>query len=66
MPILSGDVLNVPPGTETVTSRNLIQLPDGTLLLGVGAGTDIDYLWRSQDEGGDMGQDAASAGACGL
>jgi hypothetical protein len=50
-PILSGDVLNVPPGTETVTSRNLIQLPDGTLLLGVGAGTNIDYLWRSQDEG---------------
>ena len=51
MPILSEDVLNVPPGTETVTSRNLIQLPDGTLLLGVGAGTNVDYLWRSQDEG---------------
>jgi hypothetical protein len=50
-PILSGEVLNVPPGTETVTSRNLIQLPDGTLLLGVGAGTNVDYLWRSQDEG---------------
>jgi hypothetical protein len=51
MPILSENVLNVPPGTETVTSRNLIQLADGTLLLGVGAGTNIDYLWRSQDEG---------------
>ena len=51
MPILSGDVLNVPPGTETVTSRNLIKLPNGTLLLGVGAGTSADYLWRSQDEG---------------
>ena len=51
MPILSGDVPNQPPGTETVTSRNLIQLPDGTLLLGVGAGTSVDYLWRSQDEG---------------
>ena len=51
MPILSGDVSNALPGTETVTSRNLIQLPDGTLLLGVGAGTDADYLWRSQDEG---------------
>jgi hypothetical protein len=51
MPILSGDVPNVPARTETRTSRNLIELPDGTLLLGVGAGTDIDYLWRSQDEG---------------
>jgi hypothetical protein len=50
-PILSGDVFNVPPGTETVTSRNLIQLRDGTLLLGVGAGTNINYLWRSRDEG---------------
>jgi hypothetical protein len=51
MPILSGDVLNVPPRTETRSSRNLIQLSDGTLLLGVGAGTNIDYLWRSHDEG---------------
>jgi hypothetical protein len=51
MPILSQDFLNVPPGTETVTSRNLIQLADGALLLGVGAGTNINYLWRSQDEG---------------
>jgi hypothetical protein len=50
-PILPQDVPNVPSGTETVTSRNLIQLADGTLLLGVGAGTNIDYLWRSQDEG---------------
>jgi hypothetical protein len=51
MPILSQDVLNVAAGTETVTSRNLIQLADGTLVLGVGAGTNVDYLWRSQDEG---------------
>jgi hypothetical protein len=51
MAILSQDVPNVPPRTETVTSRNLIQLSDGTLLLGVGAGTSADYLWRSQDEG---------------
>ena len=51
MPIRSQDVLNVPSGTETRVSRNLIQLPDGKLLLGVGAGTNIDYLWRSQDEG---------------
>lgn len=50
-PILSGDVPNVPPATVTVTSRNVVQLPDGTLLLGVGAGTDVDYLWRSRDEG---------------
>jgi hypothetical protein len=51
MPILSQDVANQPPGTVTVTSRNLIQLSDGMLLLGVGAGADIDYIWRSQDEG---------------
>jgi hypothetical protein len=51
MPILSQDVANQPPGTVTITSRNLIQLPDGMVLLGVGAGTNIDYIWRSQDEG---------------
>jgi hypothetical protein len=52
MPILSADVPSAPAGnTVTVTSRNLIQLPDGTLLLGVGAGTDIDELWRSRNEG---------------
>src|SRR3984885_3976780 len=51
MPILSQNVANLPAGTGTITSRNLIQLPDGTLLLGVGAGTNIDYIWRSQDEG---------------
>jgi hypothetical protein len=51
LPILSQDLPSLPSGTETVTSRNLIQLPDGTLLLGVGAGTDTDYIWRSQDEG---------------
>jgi hypothetical protein len=51
MPILSQDVANQRRGTVTVTSRNLIQLPNGTLLLGVGAGANIDYIWRSQDEG---------------
>ena len=53
MPILSEYLPDLPPGTRTTTrtSRNLIELPDGTLLLGVGAGTNLDYLWRSQDEG---------------
>ena len=51
MPILSEDVANAAPRTETVTSRNLVELPDGTLLLGVGAGTNLDYMWRSQDDG---------------
>jgi hypothetical protein len=53
MPILAGDVPNLPPGTRAITrtSRNLIELSDGTLLLGVGAGTNIDELWRSQNEG---------------
>jgi hypothetical protein len=53
MPILDEDVPNLPPGTRvtTRTSRNLIELYDGTLLLGVGAGTNIDDMWRSQDQG---------------
>jgi hypothetical protein len=53
MPILAGDVPNLPAGTRAITrtSRNLIELSDGTLLLGVGAGTNIDELWRSQNEG---------------
>ncbi len=53
LPILTEDVPNLPPGTRTTTrsSRNLIELADGALLLGVGAGANIDYLWRSQDEG---------------
>ena len=52
MPILSGDVPGVSAAkTETRTSRNLIQLPDGELLLGVGAGKNIDELWRSYNEG---------------
>jgi hypothetical protein len=53
MPILAEDVPTLPPGTPgaTRTSRNLIELSDGTLLLGVGAGTDIDELWRSHNEG---------------
>jgi hypothetical protein len=51
MPILSTDVLTAPAGKATRTSRTLIKLPDGTLLLGVGAATNIDYMWRSQDEG---------------
>jgi hypothetical protein len=52
MPILSGDVPGVSaPKTETRTSRNLIELFDGELLLGVGAGKNIDELWRSYNEG---------------
>jgi hypothetical protein len=51
MPILSQDVPNLRPRTETTTSRNLIQLTDGTILLGVGAGTNLDYIWRSKDDG---------------
>jgi hypothetical protein len=53
MPILTSDIPDLPAGTRTTTrsSRNLIELADGALLLGVGAGANIDYLWRSQDEG---------------
>ena len=35
----------------TYTSRNIIELADGTSILGVGCGHDTDYLFRSSDRG---------------
>ena len=37
--------------TWTHTSRNVLELHDGTLILGVSAGSSTDYLWRSKDKG---------------
>lgn len=44
-----------PPKAQTRTSRNIVELPDGTLLLGVSV-TEMEqgriaYLWTSQDRG---------------
>jgi hypothetical protein len=33
------------------TSRNVLELADGTLVFGVSAPGGVDYLWRSRDEG---------------
>lgn len=35
----------------TITSRNILALPDGTLALGVSSWSGISYLWRSRDAG---------------
>jgi len=36
----------------TTTSRNIVELPDGTLLMGVAIyGTDVAYMWTSRDDG---------------
>ncbi len=45
------DVPGAAPRTWTHTSRNVLELKDGSLILGVSAGSSIDYLWRSQDKG---------------
>ena len=45
------DVPGAAPRTWTHTSRNVLELQDGSLILGVSAGSSIDYLWRSRDKG---------------
>ncbi len=40
------------PGMMVCTSRNILEMQDGSLLLGVsGAGSDASYVWRSYDKG---------------
>jgi len=50
---LEGDLRGgVPRQHGTHTSRNVVELDDGTLLLGVSLGdSDVAYLWRSTDGG---------------
>ena len=38
-------------GIRVNTSRNVLELADGTLLLGISAPHGVDYLWRSYDHG---------------
>ncbi len=40
-----------PPRAETQTSRNVLELPDGALLLGVDSARGPAFLWRSTDRG---------------
>ena len=42
----------VPPDCGSHTSRNVVELPDGTLLFGVSIGqSNVAYLWKSTDDG---------------
>jgi len=49
--ITADDVPGAGPKTWTHTSRNVLELRDGSLILGVSAGSSIDNLWRSNDKG---------------
>lgn len=44
-------VPGVSPKTWTHTSRTILELRDGSLILGVSAGSSTDFLWRSKDKG---------------
>jgi len=60
LPILTPDVPGAPPRTPTRTSRNVLELQDGSLIMGVSAGSSTDYLWRSFDEGQTWNRSQAS------
>jgi BNR/Asp-box repeat len=60
LPILAQSVPGAAPRAETRTSRNVLELQDGTLVMGVSAGSSADYLWRSSDEGQTWNRSLAS------
>jgi len=45
------DVPGAPENATIVTSRNVLELKDGTLIVGVAAPGGFAYLWRSKDRG---------------
>jgi hypothetical protein len=49
--IVAEDLLGSPPRAWVFTSRNVLELADGTLVFGVSTPGGIDYLWRSADKG---------------
>ena len=51
IPILDKHVPSSPKKAWTHTSRNVLELADGTLMLGVSVPGGKDYLWRSRDDG---------------
>ena len=51
IPVLSQDIPNAEIKAWTHTSRNVLPLADGTLILGVSTPRGNDYLWRSHDGG---------------
>ena len=45
------------PGSMSCTSRNILEMQDGTLIFGVsGAGSDASFVWRSDDGGATWSQ----------
>ena len=51
LPITAEDVPGSEPKAWTHTSRNVLELADGTLIFGVSTPGGHDYLWRSRDGG---------------
>lgn len=60
LPILTPDVPGAPPRSQTRATRNILELQDGSLIMGVSAGASTDYLWRSSDEGQTWNRSLAS------
>lgn len=51
LPITAEDLPGAPENAWVHTSRNVLELADGSLILGVSAPKGIDFLWRSADKG---------------
>jgi hypothetical protein len=49
--ILPADLSDANKDSWTHTSRNILELRDGTLMMGVSGMDGVDYLWRSGDRG---------------
>lgn len=58
--ITAEDVPGAPNKTWILTSRNILESEDGTLILGVSAPGGRDYLWRSRDQGKTWDKSLAS------
>jgi len=51
LPVLAQDLPGAAPRAQTRTSRNILELQDGSLVMGVSSASGADYLWRSFDQG---------------
>lgn len=60
IPILHEHVPSSPKKAWTHTSRNVLELADGTLMFGVSVPGGKDYLWRSRDDGKTWDKSRAS------
>jgi len=60
LPVFTQDVPGAAPRSQTRTTRNILELRDGSLMMGISAGSSIDYVWRSFDEGQTWNRSLAS------